>query len=182
MAVLGYDVPKVYEGRGVLDAASMGIDRMGSSRVSRIREPLDVIAADPQARDLPEVAHPHVWLDAACVKCRDGGHVPSRALVTAMGVGADGCRRLLGLDAVDAGSHAGWLSLLRSLRGRGVGGAPCVTSDAHGGLRRAIVEGLPGSRMAALHRAFDEERGILDTYSPEEGGRARHSPCRLRRT
>ncbi len=26
MAVLGYDVPKVYEGRGVLEAASMGID------------------------------------------------------------------------------------------------------------------------------------------------------------
>ena len=126
-------------------AASMGIDRMSSSQVSRICESLDVIVADLQARDLSEVAYPHVWLDATYVKCRDGGHVSSCALVTAIGVGADGYRRLLGLDAIDTESYAGRLSFLRSLRERGVGGVPCVTSDAHGGLRRAIEEVFPGA-------------------------------------
>lgn len=62
----------------------MGIDRMSSSQVSRICESLDVIVADLQARDLSEVAYPYVWLDATYVKCRDGGHVSSCALVTAI--------------------------------------------------------------------------------------------------
>ena len=31
MSVMGYDLPKVYEGRGVLEAASIGVDlRMGT--------------------------------------------------------------------------------------------------------------------------------------------------------
>lgn len=47
------------------------------------------------------MAFPYIWLDATHVKCRDGGHVSSCALVTAIGAGSDGYRRLLGLDAVD---------------------------------------------------------------------------------
>ena len=57
--------------------------------------------------------------------------------------GDDG--RLLGIDAIDTESHAGWPSFLRSLRGRGVSGVACVTSDAHEGLRRAIEEVFPGA-------------------------------------
>ena len=91
-------------------AASLGIDRMSASQVSRICESLDEIVADLQGRDLSDVAFPYVWADATYVKCRDGGHVSSCALVTAIGAGSDGYRRLLGLDAVDTESHAGWLA------------------------------------------------------------------------
>ena len=126
-------------------AASLGIDRMSASQVSRICGALDEIVADLQGRDLSDVAFPYVWVDATYVKCRDGGHVSSCALVTAIGAGSDGYRRLLGLDAVDTESHAGWLAFLRSLRERGVGGVLCVTSDAHEGLRRAIEEVFPGA-------------------------------------
>ena len=79
-------------------AASLGIDRMSASQVSRICESLDEIVADLQGRDLSDVAFPYVWVDATYVKCRDGGHVSSCALVTAIGAGSDGYRRLLGLD------------------------------------------------------------------------------------
>lgn len=126
-------------------AASMGIDRMSPSQVSRICESLDKIAGDLQSRNLSDVASPYLWLDATYIKCRDGGHVSSCALVTAIGVGADGYRKLLGLDAIDTESYAGWLSFLRSLRERGVEGVLCVTSDAHEGLRRAIEEIFPGA-------------------------------------
>ena len=126
-------------------AASLGIDRMSASQASRICESLDEIVADLQGRDLSDVAFPYVWVDATYVKCRDGGHVSSCALVTAIGAGSDGYRRLLGLDAIDTESHAGWLAFLRSLRERGVGGVLCVTSDAHEGLRRAIEEVFPGA-------------------------------------
>lgn len=62
---------------------------------------------------------PCIWIDAAYVKCRDSGHVSSCALVTAIGVGADGYRRILGLDAIDAESYARWPAFLPSLRERG---------------------------------------------------------------
>lgn len=126
-------------------AAQMGIDRMSSSQVSRICESLDKTVEDLQNRDLSDVAFPYLWLDATYIKCRDEGHVSSCALVTAIGAGADGYRRLLGLDAIDTESYAGWLSFLRSLRERGVDGVLCVTSDAHEGLRRAIEEVFPGA-------------------------------------
>lgn len=123
----------------------MGIDRMSSSQVSRICEALDATTADLQERDLSDTAFPYIWVDATYIKCRDEGHVSSRALVTAIGAGADGYRRLLGLDAVDTESYAGWLAFLRSLRERGVDGVVCVTSDAHEGLRRAVEEVFPGA-------------------------------------
>lgn len=130
-------------------AASLGIDRMSASQVSRICESLDDVVADLQERDLSGTSFPYIWVDATYVKCRDGGHVSSCALVTAIGAGADGYRRLLGLDAIDTESYAGWLAFLRSLRERGASGVLCVTSDAHEGLRRAIEEVFPAPRGSA---------------------------------
>jgi putative transposase len=126
-------------------ASAMGIDSMSASQVSRICESLDATVADLQGRDLSAVAFPYVWLDATYIKCRDGGHVSSCALVTAIGAGADGYRRLLGMDAIDTETYGGWLGFLRGLRERGVSGVACVTSDAHEGLRRAISEAFPGA-------------------------------------
>ncbi|KAB1651082.1 IS256 family transposase [Adlercreutzia muris] len=126
-------------------AAQMGIERMSASQVSRICKSLDDIALDLQGRDLSDVAFPCIWPDAAYIKCRDAGHVSSCALATAIGAGPDGCRRLPGLDAVDAESCAGWPAFLRSLRERGADGVICVTSDAREGLRRATGEVSPGA-------------------------------------
>lgn len=126
-------------------AAQMGIDRMSSSQVSRICEALDATIADLQERDSSDDALPCSWVDATYIRRRDEGHVSSCAPVAAIGAGADGYRRLLGLDAVDAESYAGWLAFLRSLRERGADGVVCVTADAHEGLGRAIEEVFPGA-------------------------------------
>ena len=126
-------------------AEAMGVGAMSASQVSRICESLDGTVADLCGRDLSDVSWPYVWLDATYIKCRDGGHVSSCALVTAIGCGSDGYRRLLGMGAIDTESHDGWLSFLRGLRERGVSGVACVTSDAHEGLRRAIEEAFPGA-------------------------------------
>lgn len=135
-------------------AQTLSIDRMSASQVSRICESLDDAVADPQGRDLSQIRLPHIWVDATYVKCREGGHVSSCALVTAIGAGADGYRRFLGLDAIDTESYAGWLALLRSLREHGV---------------------------AALRRAPDARRRLLRPHSPEAGGRAGRPERRLRR-
>ena len=126
-------------------AKSLGIDRMSASQVSRICSSLDDAVADLQGRDLSGVAFPYVWLDATYIKCRDAGRVSSTALVTAIGAGTDGYRRLLGMDAIDTETYDGWRGFPMGLRERGVSGVMCVTSDAHEGLRRAIQEVFPGS-------------------------------------
>lgn len=126
-------------------AQSMGIDRMSASQVSRMCSSLDDAVADLQERDLSDVKYPYIWLDATYIKCRGDGRVQSTALVTAIGAGSDGYRRLLGLDAIDTESYDGWKSFLLSLRARGVDGVICVTSDAHEGLKRAIQEVFPGA-------------------------------------
>ena len=126
-------------------AQAMGIDRMSASQVSRMCSSLDEPVADLRKRGLSDVTHSYIWLDATYIKCRGAGRVRSAALATAIGAGSGGCRRLLGLDAVDTESHGGWKSTPRSLRARGVDGVICVTSDAREGLKRAIREVFPGA-------------------------------------
>ena len=126
-------------------ARSTGTGRMSASQVPRMRSSLDESVADLQERDLSDVSCPYIRLDAACIKRRDAGRVQPTALVTAIGAGSGGCRRLLGLDAIDTESHGGWRSFLVSLRARGVDGVACVTGDAREGLRRAIREVFPGA-------------------------------------
>lgn len=152
-------------------AQSMGIDRMSAGQVSRMCSSLDESVADLQERDLSDVSYPYVWLDATYIKCRDAGRVQSTALVTAIGAGSGGYRRLLGLDAIDTESYDGWRSFLLSLRARGVDGVICVTSDAHEGLKRAIQEVFPGAawqrcvvhlmRSAAGNAPTRQKRGAV---------------------
>ena len=152
-------------------AQSMGIDRMSASQVSRMCSSLNDAVADLQERDLSGARFPYIWLDATYIKCRDAGRVQSTALVTAIGAGSDGYRRLLGLDAIDTESYDGWKSFLLSLRARGVSGAICVTGDAHEGLKRAIQEVFPGAawqrcivhlmRDAAGNAAARRKRGAV---------------------
>ena len=152
-------------------AQSMGIDRMSAGQVSRMCSSLDDAVADLQERDLSGARFPYIWLDATYIKCRDAGRVQSTALVTAIGAGSDGYRRLLGLDAIDTESYDGWKSFLLLLRARGVSGAICVTGDAHEGLKRAIQEVFPGAawqrcivhlmRDAAGNAAARRKRGAV---------------------
>lgn len=86
-------------------ARTMGMDRMSASRVSRTCSSLDESVADLQERDPSDVTCPCIRLDATCIKRGDAGRVRSTALVTANGVGSGGCRRLLGLDAIDTESY-----------------------------------------------------------------------------
>lgn len=101
--------------------------------------------ADLRERTFDGARFPYLWIDATYLKCRDGGHVSSCAVVTAIGAASGGHQVLLDVDAADAEDYASWRAFLLSLRERGVAGARCVTSDAHAGLRRAIEEVFPGA-------------------------------------
>jgi hypothetical protein len=60
------------------------------------------------------------------------------ATVVAVGVSETGEHRVLGCETGPSEDHAFWLSFLRSLVKRGLGGVRLVISDAHEGLRRAV--------------------------------------------
>lgn len=130
-------------------ARALGVDRMSASQVSRICGSLDAAAADLRERTFDGASFPYLWIDATYIKCRDGGHVSSCAVVTAIGASSSGHRVLLGVDAADAEDYASWRAFLLSLRERGVAGVRCVTSDAHAGLGLATLFGTLFSETEA---------------------------------
>ena len=149
-------------------AASLGIDRMSASQVSRICESLDDVVADLQERDLSGTSFPYIWVDATYVKCRDGGHVSSCALVTAIGAGADGYRRLLGLDAIDTESYAGWLAFLSSNPLRYQQSAESVDHSLIGEqvdvkLTSSSVAVMHGGAVVAVHPRLHGRKGQYST-------------------
>jgi putative transposase len=127
-------------------AKTLGVDRLSKDQVSRICAALDAEAADLNGRMFGEDEElPYLWLDATYVKCRDGGHVSSTAVVTAIACDGQGYRHMVGFDVVDTESYDSWLPFLRRLRSRGVRGVRLVVSDAHEGLVRAISETFLGA-------------------------------------
>ena len=100
--------------------------------------------------------------------------VCSQATVTAIGAFMDGTRRFVGFDLVDTESYDSWKRFLLSLRRRGVAGVRLVTSDAHAGLRRAIMEVFDG---ASWQRCFVHMQRDLTARirHRKDQGRAMHA-------
>ena len=125
---------------------AMGIDGISKSEVSRICGALDAEVDRFRSRPLGELACPYLWLDATYLKVREGGRVVSMACLVAVGVAANGERRVLGLE-LSPGNDEGsaWPAFIRALVGRGLHGVRLVISDDHAGLVKAVHEELLGS-------------------------------------
>lgn len=146
-------------------AADLDFGSLSPSRVSRMTAELDEEAAAAiTERRLEDMGYPYLWLDATYVRCRDGGRVASRGLVTAIACGEDGSRQYVGYDVVDTESEASWKGFLRDLRKRGVRGVRCVVSDDHRGLVRAVAEVFQGAtwQRCIVHL----ERDVSDLVRP----------------
>lgn len=129
-------------------AQKMGIGRLSKDQVSAMCRSLDAGVAEPASRDLGEVGFPHLFLDATYVKRRGGdGRVQSTAVVTAIGVGSDGVRRMLGVAAIDTEAHAGRLGLVRAIAEclPGAGWQRCVVH-----LERDVCSLLASRRHRAM--------------------------------
>lgn len=120
-------------------AEGLGVSSLSSSEVSRLCSELDESAAAFRSRPI-EGDSPYVWLDATYMKCQVDGRYVSQALVTAIGLDADGRKRFLGAECVDAESRESWRGFLEGLRARGLSGVRLVVSDAHAGLVAAVRE------------------------------------------
>jgi putative transposase len=118
---------------------------ISKSEVSRICAGLDAEIARFRERTLTHTSFPYVFLDATFCKVRVGAHVVSQALVVATGVSIDGTREVLGTAVGDSESYEFWREFLTNLKARGLSGVHLVISDAHSGLKAAVMQQFAGS-------------------------------------
>ena len=115
-----------------------------ASTISRINEHLDEELAKFAGRRLEE-DYPYLVLDARYEKVREDGVIRSRAVLVAIGINSEGRRCILAVEMAQRESQTSWKDFLLALCKRGLRGVEFVVSDDHPGLKRAIMEMLPGA-------------------------------------
>lgn len=117
-----------------------GIESLSSTQVSRATKLLDEELAAWRNRPLDQMKY--LILDARYEKARHDGVVRDVAVLSAIGVGLDERRHVLGLSVALSEAEVHWRAFLESLPARGMRGATFIVSDDHAGLkaaRRAIL-------------------------------------------
>src|SRR6201998_1656201 len=128
----GVSTRRVYElvqARGLSGISKSSVSKLCKEIDERVHAFLD----RPLAGDWP-----YLWLDATYLKQREGGRIVSVAAIIPVAANTDGRREIVGLHIGPSEAETFWLSFLKSLARRGLGGVKLVISDAHEGLKAAI--------------------------------------------
>lgn len=137
-----------------------GIESLPSSQVSRVAKLLDDELAAWRNRPLGEIKY--LILDARYEKMRHGGIVRDAAVLSAIGIGPDERRRVLGVSVGLSEAELHWRAFIESLQACGLRGVQYIVSDDHAGLRtarRAVFGGATWQRCQfhlaqnAIHHA-----------------------------
>jgi putative transposase len=120
-----------------------GIESLSSSQVSRAAKLLDDALEAWRTRPLGEIRY--LIVDARYEKVREGGVVRDAAVLSAIGIGPDERRRVLGVSCTVSEAEIHWRAFLESLLERGMRGVQFVVSDDHAGLRAARKAVLGGA-------------------------------------
>lgn len=112
-----------------------GIESLSSAQVSRAAKLLDDELQAWRERPLGEIKY--LILDARYEKMRHAGVVRDAAVLSAIGVGPDERRRVLGVSVALSEAEQHWRGFLDSLVARGLRGVEFIVSDDHAGLRAA---------------------------------------------
>ena len=120
-----------------------GIESLSSTQVSRAAKLLDDELEAWRNRPLGEIRY--LILDARYEKVREGGVVRDSAVLSAIGMGPDERRRVLGVSCALSEAEVHWRAFLESLIRRGMRGVQFVVSDDHAGLRAARKAALTGA-------------------------------------
>nr|WP_299655618.1 IS256 family transposase [uncultured Jannaschia sp.] len=126
-----------------------GIESLSSSQVSRAARLLDDELEAWRTRELGEIKY--LILDAPYEKMRHGGIVRDAAVLSALGIGPDERRRVLGVSVALSEAEVHWRAFLESLQARGMRGVEYVVSDDHAGLRAARRAVLGGATWQRCH-------------------------------
>ena len=116
---------------------AMGIAGMSRSTVSRLCKDIDERVHGFLNRPLTG-EWPYLWLDATCLRARQGGRIVPVAAIIAVAANTDGRGEIIGPGVGPSEAEPFRVDFLRRLHARGLTGNKWVISDAHGGLRNAI--------------------------------------------
>jgi putative transposase len=108
---------------------------ISSSDVSRATAMLDEELEKWRTRPLRSVKY--LVLDARYEKVRESGRVRDCAVLTAIGIDAEGHRSVLGVSVSLSEAEVHWREFFKSLLARGLHGVELIVSDAHAGLKEA---------------------------------------------
>ena len=130
-----------------------GIESLSSAQVSRAAKLLDDELSAWRTRSLGEFRY--LFLDARYEKMRHNGVVREVAVLSAIGIGPDERRRVLGVSIALSEAEVHWRAFLESLVQRGLRGVEFITSDDHAGLRatRRAVFGAAKWQRCQFHLA-----------------------------
>ena len=127
---------------------TMGLE-VSATTVSRAAQTLDEVLQAWRERSLGDQACPYLYLDAHYEHVRLDGQVRDMAVLVAVGVCADGHRRVLGTEVALGEQEVHWRQFLQRLVKRGLRGVQLIISDDHAGLRaarQAVFGGTPWQR------------------------------------
>lgn len=115
---------------------------ISSTQVSRCAALLDAELEQWRQRALGEMRY--LILDARYEKVRQGGSVVSCAVLSAIGIDANGRRSVLGVSVSLSEAEIHWREFLGSLQERGLHGVQLIVSDSHAGLKAACAARFTG--------------------------------------
>lgn len=115
---------------------------ISSTQVSRCAELLDAELEQWRRRPLGEIEY--LILDARYEKVRQSGAVVSCAVLSAIGIDAQGRRSVLGVSVSLSEAEIHWRDFLSSLQARGLHGVQLIVSDSHAGLKAACAARFTG--------------------------------------
>ena len=125
-------------------------------------------------------------LDARYEKLREGGVVRDAVLFSAIGIGPDGRRCVLGVSCDPSEAEIHWRAFLDNLIDRGMRGIRFVVSDDHAGLKAAPRAVLPGAiwqrcQFHLAQNAIHHTPPSASGSAPSCGGSGTPPRCRPRR-
>ena len=115
-------------------------ETVSKSMVSELTKKLDPVVKSWSQRSLEHQYYSYVYVDAMYIKVREYYRVVSKAVYIALGVNSQDKREIIGFKVAGTESKESWNQFFESLIIRGLQPPKIVISDAHEGLKSAIME------------------------------------------
>jgi putative transposase len=123
--------------------------RISAGEVSKVSSQLSEAVEKWRERDLSKEGIKYLFVDGTLFSMRVEGSVEKVSVLLAIGVTADGCRTILGLQAGDKESASNWRELFKDLKRRGLDGSMITLGimDGLSGLERVFREESPNAKV-----------------------------------
>src|SRR5690625_5310833 len=118
--------------------------------VSELKKKLDIIIEECDERPLNQQYYNYIYVDEMYIKVREYHKVVSKAVYIALGVNSQDKREILGFKVANTESKKAWGDFFESLKARGLQPPKLVISDAHEGLKAAIID-RKSTRLNSSH-------------------------------